>query len=167
MPIPKTRRELVDLIETEFQKLDVELQDVDAELAEGICVDDWSIKDLLAVRTWWTKNVVNWVEQGKQGQFPVTPAKGYRWKETPRLNADIVNKSRKRSYKAIVTDLRRQYSRLLATIDSLNEKELLEIGTYEWAGRYPISRWLSINTARQYHTARSYVRRVKRQIDGR
>jgi len=157
----------VDLIKTEFQKLDAELQDVDAELADEICVDEWSIKDLLAVRTWWTRNVVNWVKQGKQRQFPVTPAKGYRWKETPRLNADIVNKSRKRSYKSIVTDLRRQYSRLLATIDSLNEKELLEIGTYKWAGRYPISRWLSINTARQYHTARSYVRRVKRQIDGR
>jgi len=145
MPIPKTRGELVRLIETEFQKLYAELQDVDAELANEICVDDWSIKDLLAVRLWWTQ--------------------GYRWKETPRLNTDIISKSRSRSHKSIVVDLRRQYSRLLATVDGLKDKELLEIGAYKWAGRYPISRWLSINTARQYHTARTYVRRVKMQLD--
>jgi len=95
----------------------------------------------------------------------MTLAKGYRWGETPRLNADIVNNSRNRSFKSIRSDLRRQYTRLLATIDELNDCELLETGTYEWAGRYPISRWLSINTARQYQTARKYVRRVKRQLD--
>ena len=163
MPIPKTRKELLNLIEAEFHKLDAELRDVDAELADRICVDDWSIKDMLAVRLWWTRNVLNWVEKGKQGKHPVTPEKGYRWKETPRLNADIVSNSRSRSFESIVTALHRQYSRLLATIDGLNDSELLDIGTFEWAGRYPISRWLSINTARQYHTARSYIRRAKRQ----
>jgi len=163
VPIPSTRKELVDQIETTFQKLDAELRDMDPGLADAVCVDDWSVKDLLAVRLWWTRNVLNWVKKGKRGQVPVTPAKGYRWKETPRLNADIVNKSRGRSFKSIVAGLRRQYTRLMTTIDALDDNELLEVGAYGWAGRYPISRWLSINTVRQYQTARTYIRRVKRQ----
>jgi len=109
MPTPATRNELVDQVEASFQKLDAELQDVDAELANEICVDDWSIKDLLAVRLWWTRNVLNWIDKGKHGEVPVTPAKGYRWNETPRLNAFIVEKSRGRRFKSIVMDLHRQY----------------------------------------------------------
>ncbi len=163
MPIPRTRNELVDQVEAAFQKLGAELRELDVELADKNCVDDWSIKDLLAVRLWWTRNVLNWVEKGKQGKVPVTPARGYRWNETPRLNADIVDKSRSRSFRSIVSDLRKQYSRLLLTIEGLNDEQLLEIGIYEWAGRYPISRWLSINTVRQYQTARTYIRRVKKQ----
>ena len=161
MPIPQTRKELVDQIETAFEKLNADLRNVGAEMADSICVDDWSVKDMLAVRLWWTRSVLNWVDQGRRGKVPVTPAKGYRWNETPRLNATVVEKSRQRSLQSIVADLRRQYKRLLATIDSLDDDELLQIGAFEWAGRYPISRWLSINTTRQYQTARTYIRRVK------
>lgn len=164
MPIPQTRQELVDQIETAFAKLNAELLDIDVELADRICVDDWSIKDLLAVRLWWTRNVLNWVEKGQQGKVPVTPAKGYRWHETPRLNDAVVRNSQGRSFKSIVSGLRRQYTRLLATIEDLNDHQLLEKGVYKWAGNYPIARWLSINTTRQYQTARTYIRRVKRQL---
>ena len=33
----------------------------------------------------------------------------------------------------------------------------------DWAGNYPLSRWISINTARQYTTARTYLRRALRE----
>ncbi len=165
MPIPQTRRQLVDQIETAFKKLDAELRDIDTEMATRLCVDDWSVKDLLAVRLWWTRSVLNWIDKGKKGLVPITPARGYRWSETPRLNAAVVEKSQRRSFKPIVSELRRQYTRLLATIERLDDEELLEIGVYKWAGNYPIARWLSINTARQYQTARKYIRRVKKEAD--
>jgi hypothetical protein len=50
----------------------------------------------------------------------------------------------------------------MATIASLDDRQLLGVGTFAWAGKYPVSRWLSINTARQYTTARSFVRRALR-----
>jgi hypothetical protein len=84
MPIPQTRKQLVDQIIDAFLKLDAELRDLDTEMADNICVDNWSVKDLLAVRLWWTRNVLNWIDKGKRGQIPVTPARGYRWSETPR-----------------------------------------------------------------------------------
>lgn len=161
MPIPKTRDELLNLIEMEFKKLDIELRNVDTQLANEICVDDWTIKDLLAVRLWWTKNVLNWVEKGKRGVALVLPTIGFSWKETPRLNREIISNASDRSFISIVTALRRQHSRLLIVIESLSDIELLEVGIFRWAGKYPVSRWLSINTARQYHTAQALIRRTK------
>ena len=150
----------MDQVTTEFEKLNTELRRLDAASAELVCVDSWSIKDLLAVRLWWTRSVLNWIEQGCRGKRPDTPAKGYRWSETPRLNSDIIANARPRRYNMLIKDLRQQYRRLLTTINGLTDRELLRAGVYEWAGSYPVSRWLSINTARQYQTARQYIRRA-------
>jgi len=163
MPIPKTRQELRNQIMTEFQKLDAELKKTDDESANVICIDEWSIKDIMAVRLWWTRNVLNWIDKGKLGEIPELPAAGYNWNETPRLNENTVDKSRGRTFASIVSAFRRQYSRLLTTIDELDDDELLKAGFFEWAGTYPVSRWLSINTVRQYHTARTLISRTRRK----
>jgi len=48
-------------------------------------------------------------------------------------------------------------------IDALDDNELLEPRVFEWAGSYPIARWISINTVRQYTTARTFIRRAVRE----
>ena len=50
----------------------------------------------------------------------------------------------------------------MGLIASLSDAELLEVGAFEPAGKWPIARWLSINTARQYSTARTFIRRAVR-----
>ena len=163
MPIPKTREELINQVSSSYSKLRVELDTAGSAIAELPCVDEWSVKDLLAVRTWWTNHVIDWVEAGRRGETPTTPAPGYRWNETPRLNTDIVTESRPRSYRTLRTELEQGYQRVMDTIDALDDTELLEVGVYAWAGRYPVSRWISINATRQYLTARTYVRRAIRE----
>ena len=95
MPIPRTRAELTNQTRSTFEKLRGELEAAGSRAGSLPCIDDWTVKDLLAVRTWWTERVVDWIEAGKRGEVPVTPAEGYRWNETPRLNADIVGISRR------------------------------------------------------------------------
>jgi len=160
MPIPETRSELIDLVADSYAKLNRELEQLDEEIGALPCVDDWSVKDLLAVRLWWTEHVVEWIEAGRRGEVPVTPAPGYAWKETPRLNADIVAAARDQLLESTLERLQHGYARVMATIDALDDTELCEAGVFEWAGSYPVRRWISINTARQYATARTYVRRV-------
>ncbi len=166
MPIPRTRTELTELVSSTFEKLEQELDRAGPRAGRLPCVDDWSVRDLLAVRIWWTEHVVQWIEAGKRGECPVTPCAGYAWRETPRLNADIVNQSRRASYRALRTRLNRGYQRVMKTIESLNDRELLDVGVFPWAGRYPLARWISINTARQYTTARTFIRRALKQQDG-
>jgi hypothetical protein len=163
MPIPKTRTELIELVTTSYSKLRTELENVDSEMAKLPCVDDWSVKDLLAVRAWWTERVVDWIEAGRRGESPTTPAPGYGWNETPRLNGDLVEESREEQYRTILDRLERGFKRVLATINALDDNELLEAGIFKWAGKWPISRWISINTSRQYTTALAYIRRALRQ----
>ena len=163
MPIPRTRDELIDQVESSFARLQAELDAAGPRIGNLPCVDEWSVKDLLAVRAWWTEHVVDWVEAGRRGETPVTPAEGYRWSETPRLNSDIVRRARCASYRSLRTRLTCGYGRAMALIDSLTDEELLGIGTFPWTGKYPVSRWLSINTARQYTTARSFVRKALRE----
>ncbi len=166
MPIPKTRGELTSQIRSSYTKLRAELDAAGSSVSALPCVDEWSVKDLLAVRTWWTEHVIDWVEAGQRGEMPATPAAGYRWNETPRLNAEVVIESRRRSYESIRAGLEQGYRRVMDTIDSLDDTELLEVGVFPWAGKYPISRWISINTTRQYLTARTYIRRAMRESRG-
>jgi hypothetical protein len=163
MPIPGSRAELINYVYSTFEKLRVELDAAGPRVGTILCVDDWTVKDLLAVRVWWTESDIDWVEAGRRGECPVTPAEGYRWKETPQLNADVVIKCRRESYRSIRSRLTRGYERVMPAIDSLDDHELLEIGAFAWAGNYPISRWISINTARQYTTARAFIRRALRE----
>ncbi len=163
MPIPKTRAELVGLIRPNFEKLWAELEGAGPEVGGLVCVDDWTVRDLLAVRVWWTERVVDWIEAGVRGEEPVTPAPGYRWNETPRLNADVIQAAQGESYDELCVRLNAGFERVMRTIDALNDAELLGVGVYAWAGKYPVSRWLSINTARQYQTARTHIRRALKQ----
>ncbi len=163
MPIPKTRAELTDSVRSTFAKLDAELDAAGPRAGSIPCIDDWRIKDLLAVRAWWTENVIDWVEAGRRGESPVTPAAGYRWHETPRLNADVVTRCRRESYRSIRARLKNGYQRVMRTIEALDDHELLDVGAFAWAGKYPISRWISLNTTRQYTTARTFIRRALRE----
>ena len=156
---------MIELVTSTGSKLLAELDEAGPEVGRIRCVDDWTVKDLLAVRAWWTESVVNWIEAGRRGETPVTPAPGYTWQETPRLNADVVKASRSEPFDSIRARLERDFRRVLSTIDALDDTELLQVGAFEWAGKWPIARWISINTARQYMTARTYIRRALRETD--
>lgn len=163
MPIPKTRAELTECVTTTYERLRAELDEAGPGVGALVCVDGWSVKDLLAVRCWWTEHVVDWVEAGLRGESPETPAPGYKWNETPRLNDDIVKAAHKEGYRKIRNRLQRGLDRVITTIETLDDRQLLEAGVFEWADRWPVSRWISINTARQYETARTQIRRALRE----
>ncbi len=163
MPIPGSRADLCASVQTTFEKLQVELDAAGPRAGSLVCVDDWTVKDLLAVRAWWTRSVIDWVEAGRRHERPALPAEGYRWSETPRLNSDVIERCRRESFRSVRGRLEQEYSRVLPTIDALDDHELLDAGVFDWAGRYPIARWISINTTRQYTTARTYLRKALKE----
>jgi hypothetical protein len=163
MATPTTRIQLVDGVTQAFTRLREELQRAGPEISSAICVDDWSVKDLLAVRAWWTHAVIDWIEAGKLGQPLALPAPGYRWNETPRLNEDVVAAASGDTYESTLARLEGGFERVLRCADSLSDTELLDPRVFEWAGKWPISRWISINTTRQYTTARTFIRRSVRE----
>ena len=67
---------------------------------------------------------------------------------------------RRRGAAPVRSDLLSKHPTLAAELD---DRELLESAVFEWAGpKYPVRRWLSLNTSRQYETARTLIRRTLR-----
>ncbi|MGI9627841.1 MAG: ClbS/DfsB family four-helix bundle protein [Longimicrobiales bacterium] len=166
MPIPTSRAELVEQLSAAYAKLRHDLASAGPEIATVECVDDWTVKDVLAVRSWWTHAVTGWIEAGREGRELALPAEGYRWNETPRLNRDIVADASSESYESVLRRLDQGFERAMACVAALDDGELLDSAVFAWAGKWPVSRWVSINTTRQYVTARKYVRRAIRASGG-
>jgi hypothetical protein len=163
MSIPETRAELLAQLDASYGKLRSEIEHGGPRAGSLRCIDDWTVKELLAVRAWWTETVVAWVVEWRAGGSPITPAPGYRWKETPRLNDDIALRARRESYASVRKRLDKGFAEVLKLVDDLSDHELLDTGVFPGAGGYPIRRWISLNTVRQYTTARSFMRRAVRE----
>ncbi len=161
--IPKNRDDLIRLIEAHFSKLQTELEKIDEKDAQRMCDESFSIKDILAVRLWWTRAVMNWVQAGRNGEVPNVPASGYNWRETPVLNKKVAAEAKGRRYKRICEQLRAEQPVLLRLIDSLSDEELTGIGIFEWAGKWPVMRWISIGTSSQYDGACKLIRKTMKQ----
>lgn len=162
MPIPETRAELLAQLDKSFSKLWQEIEAGGPRLGSRACVDDWTVKEMLAVRAWWSESVCVWVDQWREGGAPTLPAVGYRWNETPRLNDAIAQRARRESYRSVCRRLQDAQQSVVSLIDGLSDRELLEVGVFPGAGRYPVRRWLSLNTVRQYTTARTLLRKAAR-----
>ncbi len=174
MAIPNTRQELTDQLEHSFGKFTSELDLLGPRGGKVVCVstgdgrektkDDWAVKDLIAVRVWWTEAVVGWIIDGQEGKQPELPAPGYRWRDTPQLNADVVKARRRTSFAAQRRRLDSGYAAVITLTRTLSDIELLRVGHFDWTGKYPVSRWLSINAVRQYTTAATFIRRARKAL---
>lgn len=164
MPIPKTRRELVERVEGAFGKLTATLDAGGLRLGTRMCNDDWRVKDVLAVRSWWTSSVCDWIEAGRRGETFALPAEGFRWNQTPSLNQNIVQANRGHSYRSVRERLDKGCARALRVVAALSDCELLGVGAFSWAGKHPVARWVSVNTATQYISAGALVRAALREV---
>lgn len=165
MPIPQSRTDLIELIRRSSERLFSDLDRVDASTSSLRCTDDWTIRELIAVRVWWTESVLQWIDRGQRGESQELPAPGYSWSETPRLNNDVVEASRGESLEVLRERLAEAVTRVLLRVDSLNDTDLLALHQFEWAGDWPVLRWISVNTATQYASARTLIRRALRDRD--
>ena len=165
--IPSSREHLNELLTQSYAKLQALIDAAGPALAEMVCVDDWTVKDLLAVRLWWLESVCVWIHAGRRGETPVVPAAGYRWNETPRLNNDIVKRFKAVDYQQLRRDLATAYADLQQLIKELTDRELLEVGVYSWAEKWPLARWISLSSSTQFTSAARYVRRAVKELNKR
>ncbi len=80
MPIPRTREELTNSVRSTFEKLRSELDAAGSRVGNFPCVDDWSVKDLLAVSllegveaTAFWRSTRDWLQKNSPGTFNWTP----------------------------------------------------------------------------------------------
>ena len=165
MPLPETRQELLDKLETAYRQLDMEFDDIsefDGQIKhlEGLT----SPADQIAHQLGWGECLLRWDATEESGRAPDMPATGYKWSEIRQLADSFYDEWRGTS----LTDLRAEFAalrdRIREWIASLSDDELFSIGARDWAGdKWPIVKWIQVNTIAPYAAARTKIRGWKRE----
>jgi hypothetical protein len=125
--------------------------------APGV-IGAWSPKDVLAHLSDWEARFLGWYQAGLSGEVPEIPDPGLTWDDLGILNQNIYEKHRHRELEEVVSEFRRSYERVLATIREIPEKDIFEVGRYEWLGDGNLVGYILANTANHYRWAKTHIR---------
>lgn len=125
-----------------------------------------SINDLIAYQIGWGRLVIQWYEAGINGEKPLMPGDGFSvW--------DYVEIA-KHFYKKYQYDgalcQQQEFDQIVSQILNIVEKEhqsgnLDEIGIWSWCTlpsgkKWPLSKWIKVNTASPYKRACNLIRKL-------
>jgi hypothetical protein len=160
MPIAKTKKELLDAMETEYHLLKkcISTLEVDELELPGVC-HQWSAKDVLAHLVEWKKMFLGWYEEGLRGGSPHTPAEDLKWTQTPLLNERIYRKWKDEKYEVILAEFESTYMQMLELTRSIPQTKLFKKQLYPWLRVWPLSRWIAAQTSSHYRWARTRIRK--------
>jgi hypothetical protein len=153
---PTTKAGLVEAAQTEFARLIEFADSVDPAMRcrPGAC-DAWSVKDLLAHLDAWSRMFLLWEEAGRHGEVIPKPAEGFKWTDTPALNARIHAETADDDWEEVRARLADSHDMVMSTIDRYNDEELFARKRYAWTGSTSVSVYASSVTVSHYAWARS------------
>lgn len=165
MPLPETKEELIKKLTAAYEKLDDEfeaLKEEDSrrkEIEGGI-----SACDVIAYQIGWGNCLLFWETSEKAGIKPEMPADGFKWNELGKLASSFYKTYESMSLKELRAKFEETVNNILGLIEGMTEKELFSIGHRKWAGeKWPIVKWIQVNTIAPYSSARTKIRRWKRE----
>jgi len=165
MPKPKSKEELIEACQTNFQKLNNLIDSFSkeqqlTEFPKGTM--NRNIRDVLAHLYHWSLMQLEWYNVGMKGEKPDMPAKGYTWKMMPDLNRFIFEKYQKTHLKKVRTMLQKSYDDLQKVIQSHTDEELFEKKKYHWTGSTSLGAYLIANTSSHYAWAYKLIKKAKK-----
>lgn len=127
-------------------------------LAEDNNVEEFQLKRLLAHLYAWHGLLLQWYRIG-QTRTPDLPAKGFNWRQTPALNAELDEKFRDIPFANIKRRLKMSHGRVMKLVEQFAEKEFSEPGCFAWTGKQAIASYVVPNTFSHYRWA---IRKIKK-----
>jgi len=165
MPLPKNKTDALKNLLESYQKLNEEFENIPLKSSriKGI-QGNISACDLLAYQIGWGKLLLSWNEAEINGKNPEMPAKGYKWNQLGDLAKSFYEKYEKESVIKLRKELKSVIDKISKMIEEMNEDELFKIGQRKWAGeKWPVMKWVQVNTIAPYKAARTKVRRWKKE----
>ncbi|MEP3048723.1 MAG: ClbS/DfsB family four-helix bundle protein [Roseibium sp.] len=158
----KSKSELLAVTAKEFEKFQKILQDLPAVLQLEKDNDGTSPKDIVGHRAHWIELYLGWYRDGQEGKQVYFPAKGYKWNDLKRYNADLRDRQSALSWQSVVSLLDTNHNELLALIEGLSEDQLYG-GPMKGANNaWTTGRWAEAAGPSHYRSAAKYLRqRIK------
>lgn len=161
-----SKTELVAIAEKEFSKLGQLLSAVDPDQALTRDKDDTSLKDIVAHRAHWIELFLGWYSDGRAGKEVFFPAKGYKWNELKRYNADLRCLQADLSWQDAVDLLIRNHASLMALIGATSDEDLYRSPMKGANNAWTSGRWAEAAGPSHYRSASKYARARMKEMRG-
>ena len=164
MPIPSSKKELSDTLTLEFDRLMDELISIPKNLTRKKELEgNISVSDCIAYQIGWGLLLVNWYECGKKNTMPDLPSKDYKWNQLGDLAKHFYKTYESESFDSLLKKFRQTVEKIKKIIHENTNTQLYTIGVYNWTGdKWPLGRYINVNTSSPYKSARSKIRKWKK-----
>lgn len=164
MPKPRTKTELLDLSQKNFEKLYTLVDSFSekkqlADFPEGTL--NRNIRDVFTHLHEWHLMFLEWYEIGMAGEKPAMPAKGYTWKMNAELNQMIWKKYQSVSFPDARKRLNSSHLKLKKLIEKHSEEELFTKKKFHWTGSTSLGAYLISATSSHYDWAFKLIKKHK------
>ncbi|MEJ6402238.1 ClbS/DfsB family four-helix bundle protein [Yoonia sp. 2307UL14-13] len=158
------KADLIAITEKEWAKLTKTLDTVSPDIALTK-VDDMSIKDTVGHRAHWIALFLGWYHDGRTGKDVHIPAKGYKWNELKRYNADLRQKQADLTWEDARVLLTEKAEELLKFMHDQTDEALYGGSMKGGNGKWTTGRFAEASGPSHYRSATKYIKDVLRQLD--
>lgn len=166
MAIPKNKTELLNQINMAYDKLIEDLNTIPTERTREIGIEgnvkgtQISVCDVVSYLIEWGKLVLKWHSKSLKNELIDFPETGYNWNQLGELAQSFQKKHSNDSYQSLLQLFNSTVNEIILVIKALdNDKLYLE----NWYKIYSFGRMIQLNTSSPYKTARTKIRRWKKQ----
>ncbi len=165
MPIPSSKSELTETLKKEYLKLETELLSIPHHFSREKTVQGAvSVCEVVAYQIGWGELLIGWYEEGKKGKLPEMPNKNFKWNQLGDLAKHFYETYQNHSYQELLVEFEEVVAKIENIISENSNAQLYSIGIYNWTGeKWPLGRWININTSSPYKSARTKIRNWKKQ----
>lgn len=168
MPRPKSKTELENLSQENFEKLmtlisSMPLEDQEKDFPKGTM--NRNIRDILCHLYEWHIMFLNWYDLGMRNEKPAMPAKGYTWKTLPELNRKIFEKYQNTSLAESKKLFENSFEKIRDIILKHNNQELFTKKRYNWTGTTSLGAYLVSATSSHYDWAINLIKKSKSSLN--
>ena len=144
MTPPKTKEEILKLLETERRRLEKNLASLKPEeyLLPGV-VGEWNLKDVLAHLADWEAHMPGWVDAARSGDPVEEIEPGLTWDELEAFNQRIYARHKERPLKAVLKYFHATHQEFISMVAEMPDEEMLEPGRYKFLGSDAIYDWIT------------------------
>lgn len=159
----KSKAELIAVSEKEFAKLAKVLDQIPDPLRLEKDEEGVSPKDIVGHRAHWIALFLGWYRDGLAGREVFFPAKGYKWNDLKRYNADLRATQADLDWKDARAELIARHKELMALIEAASDGALYGGPMAGARNDWTAGRWAEAAGPSHYRSAAKYLRQRIRQ----
>lgn len=170
MPRPQDKRTLLELADSNLEKLVKSIEALPPEVAsrsfdgDQLNDRDRTVADVVCHLHEWHNMMVAWYQVGMSGAKPVIPAEGVTWQTLPVLNRRIHQKYAGTPLDQALAWLKASHQQVRALIDAHTDEELFSKKRYPWTGTTSLGAYLVSATSSHYDWALKTLKPLKKLV---